>query len=119
MHKAAEQGHVIAQANLAQRYAYGLGVPQDDAKSLRWYRKAAEQGDANAQRELAFKYAHGLGVPRDNIASLMWANIAVANGASDAVEMRSYLPVRMANDAVMEAERRARQCMDSGYQNCD
>jgi TPR repeat protein len=27
-------------------YADGLGVPQDDAEAMRWYRKVAEQGDA-------------------------------------------------------------------------
>jgi TPR repeat protein len=41
----AEQGDAQAQFNLGVVYAYGLvGVPQDSAQALAWYRKAAEQG---------------------------------------------------------------------------
>ena len=34
---AAGQGHATAQNNLAAMYAYGRGVPQDDAEAVRWY----------------------------------------------------------------------------------
>ena len=46
---AAEQGDADAQFTLGFRYEYGLGVPQDDAEAVRWYRLAAEQGNASAQ----------------------------------------------------------------------
>ncbi len=36
--KAAEQGDVDAQYNLGVMYAYGDGVPEDDAEAVRWYR---------------------------------------------------------------------------------
>ena len=42
--KAVEQGHVTAQNNLGEMYDRGLGIPQDYAKALMWYRKAAETG---------------------------------------------------------------------------
>jgi TPR repeat protein len=42
----------------------GLGVAQDYAKAVRWYRKAAEQGDAQAK--LGFMYHEGQGVARAN-----------------------------------------------------
>ncbi|MEE4237780.1 MAG: SEL1-like repeat protein [Anderseniella sp.] len=29
-------------------YREGLGVPQDDAEAVRWYRLAAEQGNARS-----------------------------------------------------------------------
>ncbi|KAG9297039.1 hypothetical protein G9A89_000624 [Geosiphon pyriformis] len=42
---AAEQGHVIAQFNLAR-------VEQSNEEALKWYRAAAEQGHAIAQYDL-------------------------------------------------------------------
>jgi len=30
-------------------YEKGLGIPQDYAQAVNWYRKAANQGDADAQ----------------------------------------------------------------------
>ena len=56
---AAEQGNADAQYNLAVMYANGLGVPQDDAEAVRWYRRAADQGMANAQAALGFRYGIG------------------------------------------------------------
>ena len=38
--KAAEQGHVDAQCNLARMYDKGLGVEQDQAEALKWFQKA-------------------------------------------------------------------------------
>ncbi len=39
----AKQGNANAQYNLGVMYNEGLGVPQDYAEGVRWYRKAAEQ----------------------------------------------------------------------------
>ncbi|MBF0107022.1 MAG: SEL1-like repeat protein [Deltaproteobacteria bacterium] len=47
-HKAAEQGHAIAQCNLGLMYDNGEGVRKDYKKALEWYKKAAEQGLAKA-----------------------------------------------------------------------
>ncbi len=46
-------------------YGKGQGVPQDDAKAVKWYRKAAEQGYAGAQSNLGVMYGKGQGVPQD------------------------------------------------------
>ncbi len=40
----AEQGDASAQHNLGLMYNNGLGVAQDYAEAVRWYRKAVEQG---------------------------------------------------------------------------
>ncbi len=45
----AEQGLAEAQNNLGTMYAKGLGVPQDYAEAVKWYRKAAEQGNASGR----------------------------------------------------------------------
>jgi len=45
----AELGDAEAQNTLGSMYYKGLGVPQDFAKAMKWYRMAAEQGDDVAQ----------------------------------------------------------------------
>ncbi|WP_244060846.1 tetratricopeptide repeat protein, partial [Aeromonas caviae] len=56
-HKAAEQGHALAQVGLGNMYAEGQGVPQDYKQAAVWYRKAAEQSNVEAQNNLAVLYA--------------------------------------------------------------
>jgi TPR repeat protein len=46
--KAAEQGHVAAQCNLAYCYMGGLGVDTNCEEAIYWYKKAAEQGNEDA-----------------------------------------------------------------------
>ena len=59
-------------------YAEGQGVPQDDAKAVKWYRKAAEQGYAKAQLSLGLAYGLGQGVPQDLAQAHMWFNLAAS-----------------------------------------
>ena len=39
-----------AQFILGGMYVTGVGVPQDTAEAVAWYRRAAEQGDASSRR---------------------------------------------------------------------
>ena len=48
-------------------YSRGLGVPENGAEAVRWYRKAADKGVARAQYNLALRYATGVDVPMDFI----------------------------------------------------
>jgi hypothetical protein len=64
--KAADQGYIPAQYNLAYLYENGLGVKQDYAQAAAWYRKAADQGDPEAQNNLGTLYSTGQGVPRND-----------------------------------------------------
>jgi TPR repeat protein len=68
----AEQGNVAAQFNLARMYTKGLGVPQDDAAAMSWYRKAADQGVAEAEFTLGLLYLIGRGATRDYAAAADW-----------------------------------------------
>ena len=61
-----------AQSVLGLMYDKGLGVPQDDAETVRWYRKAAEQGDATAQNNLGHMYSKGQGVPQNFVEAEKW-----------------------------------------------
>ena len=70
--KAAEQGDVEAQFNLAGMYAEGLGVAKDEAEATKWYRKAAEQGDIDAQFNLGGRYVDGRGVEKNEVEAVKW-----------------------------------------------
>jgi len=58
-------GNRNAQAKLGSLYAYGDGVPRDNAEAARWFQRAASQGHPLAQFFLGLSYAKGDGVPRD------------------------------------------------------
>ena len=58
-------------------------------------------------------------VPPDNIASHMWFNIASINGIEDGAYNRDVISERISPEQVMEAERRAKVCMESNYKDCD
>ena len=50
--RAAEQGHVTAQATLGAYYWAGRGVPQDLSKAYFWSALALAQGDENSKSRL-------------------------------------------------------------------
>ncbi|MCH8150035.1 MAG: SEL1-like repeat protein, partial [Planctomycetes bacterium] len=77
-----DQGDADAQNNLGGMYKEGLGVAQDYAVAVRWYRKAAEQGYANAQKNLGFMYDNGLGVAQDYAAAVKWYRKAADQGSA-------------------------------------
>ena len=68
----AEQGVSDAQFNIGVIYDSGLGLEQDTAEAVKWYRRAAEQGDAEAQTRLGLMYDNGRGVPQDNAEAMKW-----------------------------------------------
>ena len=115
-----------AQYLLGFMYNQGQGVPQDYAEAAHWYRLAAEQGYARAQFLLGLMYSVGDGVIQDYSTAYMWINIAARNGDSvpvnirDAiVNSRDVIANGMAPEAIAEAQRRARICLKSDYQDCD
>ncbi len=70
--KAADEGHVKAQTQLAKMYDQGVGVKKDSYKAARWYTSAAQCGDLEAQYEIAKKYEFGDGVDKDFEVSRSW-----------------------------------------------
>lgn len=116
---AAEQGNGRAQSELAFMYGQGLGVPQNYVEAAHWYRLAAVQGVALAQYNIGVLYRLGEGVPQDYVASYMWLNISAASGLEIAADNREITAQLMTAADISEAQRRARICMDSGYQECD
>ncbi len=114
--KAAEQGIALAQFNLGTMYENGQGVVQDYKAAVRWFSKAAKQGDALAQFNLGVMYYKGQGVAQDYIRAHIWANLAASNGAD--TEARDIIAKKMTTAAIEKAQRFARDCLESNYQDC-
>jgi TPR repeat protein len=113
----AEHGDVNAQAELADMYYQGRGLPQNDSEAVTWYRKAANQGNAKAQYDLAFMYHEGKGVPQDYIAALDWCRKAADQGyakAQDALGSVYYEGKEVSQDYAT-AIRWYRKSAEQGY----
>jgi len=76
----AEQGDAISQNKLGGFYALGLGVTEDKAEAVKWYRKAAEQDNILAQYELGTCYAGGQGIEKNDIEAVKWYRKAAERG---------------------------------------
>jgi len=71
----AEGGDASAQTIVGGWHYKGnerLGIYQDYAKGLEWFRKAAEQGEPYALRMIALSYERGDGVSRDYAQAAYW-----------------------------------------------
>jgi TPR repeat protein len=86
-----------------------MGVPQDYAEAVKWFRRAAEQGQAGAQYNLGLMYGNGDGVPQDHMLAHMWFNLAAAQGLVPAKENRDIAAKRMTSEQIAEAQRLARE----------
>jgi len=67
--RAAEQGFVYSQFNLALMYYWGYGLPQSYANALYWYEKAAEQGDLQAVRSVVRLYSGEFDIADEEMAA--------------------------------------------------
>ena len=94
-------------------YATGRGVEKDEKEAVKWYTKAAEQNDSSAQNNLGVMYSKGQGVTQDYIQAHKWFNIAGMNGSEVAAKNRDALAKRMALAQVAEAQKLAREWMES------
>jgi TPR repeat protein len=65
--EAAERGDPVAEHELAQMYATGDGVPQDERKATAWLERAAAHGGVEAQYELGIALRDGRGTLQDDV----------------------------------------------------
>lgn len=80
----AEQASPDVQFDLANRFADGLGVPQNYALAAKWFQKAAEQHHAGAQYNLGILYFEGIGVTQDLSRAFAWYSDAANQGFAPA-----------------------------------
>lgn len=78
--RAAEQGNVETQFDLAVIFATGDGVAKDVGEAIKWYTRAAEQGNAKAQCDLASIYSHGEEIPANQQEAFKWYTRAAEQG---------------------------------------
>jgi len=107
--KAAEQGDVTAQNNLAKLYADGNGVAKNEAEAAKWYRRAAEQGYVYSEYTFAAILWNGNGVSKDYVQAYKWMNLALAQGSELA---KQYLPIiesEMTLEQIAEAQQLSRE----------
>lgn len=77
----AKAGDAEAQMALAQRYRFGVGVPQDSAAAVEWFKKAAEQGNVQGQFSVGYMYAAGEnGFEVNPAKAAEWYRKAAGNG---------------------------------------
>lgn len=79
-HKAAEQGHAYAQANLSFR-RYSAGAFEE---AFAWCQRAADANLAWAQYNLGLMYRKGEGVTQDDAEAAHWYRMAARQGYPDA-----------------------------------
>lgn len=68
----ADAGDANAQIYIGIAYGMGMGVPQDDVESTKWFLKAATQGHEMAIGLMGGCYENGKGVPIDKAEALRW-----------------------------------------------
>src|SRR6266496_1755078 len=69
----AEKGDSESQLRLGAAFFFGhLGVEEDHAQAVKWYRKAADQNYAPAQSNLGGCYLGGQGVAKDFAEAVKW-----------------------------------------------
>ncbi len=80
----AEAGNPDAQVLLGKCYENGLGVPQDGAQAVTWFRKAADQGYAEGDLHMGYSYEVGFGVPQNMQEAVAWFRRAADKGLAAA-----------------------------------
>jgi TPR repeat protein len=66
----ADAGDANSQIYIGIAYGMGMGVPQDDVESTKWFLKAALQGNEMAIGLMGNTYETGKGVPIDKVEAL-------------------------------------------------
>ena len=88
----AHAGNALAQNVVGVAYKCGIGVKQDHAASVKWFRMAAEQGEADAQFNLARLYGSEVNgaykkaraVPANDEEALKWYQRSAEQGHTQA-----------------------------------
>jgi TPR repeat protein len=110
--KAADQGHSIAQNNLALMHAAGLGMNKNWGEATRWFERGAAQGDAGAQYHLGVhchraSMLHDGGPVRESrIEAYKWFQLAAQQGYWKADVCLERVNLQMDREEVTEAARR-------------
>lgn len=113
--QAAKEGCAAAIVLLADCHDYGVGMSQDHAGAMRWFRKAADIGNTTAMVRVGHLYACGLGVPADVAEAIWWYRKAADAGNTDAMVSMGFLShYSSESQDFAEAMRWYRKAADAG-----
>ena len=115
----ANQGAAYAQFKLGLMYDSGMGVPENDAEAVKWFRKAADQGHAKAQFNLGVMYYNGDGVPENHVRAYVWLSMAKTQGYEKAKKGVETVKNLMTKQQIAQAQALATKCYESDYKDCD
>lgn len=113
LERAAHQGHVRAQYELALAFKFGRGTFQDYGQAAHWLTRAAKRGNADAQYHLGRAYRIGEGVTASLIESYVWLNRAAAQGHSAARSVRDEVATSLKPDELKQAQQLSREPLDA------
>lgn len=105
----AEQGNLESQYTLAALYELGLGVPEDPAEAVAWYRTAAEKRFVDAQVRLGALLATGEATAAALIEAQSWWRLAAETGEPLAVAGAALLSDELSPFENAEAWTRAQR----------
>ena len=111
-----EEGDPEMCAFLGKELYYGINVPQDLDRALRYLTVASESGDAISQFHLGFMYWSGRGVEPDLDQAYRWFLLAAEQGIPEA--MYNVAKILLTKDFVKnrdEAVRWLRRSANAGY----
>ena len=83
----AEEGVAEAQNNVGHMYEKGLGVAQNYAMAMQWYRRAAEQDLSEAKLNIGLLYYYGYGVATNHREAVSWFRAAAESELPEAEYM--------------------------------
>jgi TPR repeat protein len=106
--KAADQGFVMAQYNLARALAEGRGAARDAEKAVENFRKAALQGNVPAMLRLAEMHLAGLGGPKNQVEAQALYYVAAGIGSKGAMRAKTMLGAHLDNAQLEKVRKRAR-----------
>ena len=80
----AANGDAEAQRMMGILCRDGLGVAQDNAEALNWFRLAADKGNAVAQYDIGLMYRDGSGMAQNYAEAVKWLRLAAGQGYAPA-----------------------------------
>lgn len=112
----AEKSDAVAQTLIAEIYAKGLGVPENQTSAASWYALASKNGDPIATFELGLRYQEGRGVPKSRERAAQLFQQAADLGSIPAKYNLGLLHIegRYADPDLVKAAALIKEAADSG-----
>ena len=116
--RAALQDLVDAEYMLGLAYHEGKGVELNYQLAKHWFKKAALKAYGNAQFMYAFMLQAGAAGKSKPFEALIWSEVARVNGQPSTSDIADIAKLKLEDEQVVEAERLALRCVESGYADC-